>query len=225
MSNAELRLIRECIDSLALEGRLPADISSRDVRTEVSIDSLGIDSLGKAEFLLELEKRREGAMLSERAEELETIQDLCVSLRASTAAFGPNGDWIAFSTFERHTAAESRITIARYQPKVYSRNKDGWRFVTIDEFWDDNACWAPDGNLLYFTSNRDGFDCIYAKHINEDGQAVGELIEVRHFHGAQLSLTNVGREYLGLAAGEGRLVFNQGGRTANIQIADLTLEP
>ena len=51
MSDAELRLIRECLDSLWTAG-LPADISPHCVEREVTIDSLGIDSLGKAEFLL-----------------------------------------------------------------------------------------------------------------------------------------------------------------------------
>ena len=85
MSDVELQLIRECLDSLALEGKLPADISSHHVERKASLDSLGIDSLGKVEFLLELEKRSEGAWLSERAEEFETFGDLCVLLQAGNS--------------------------------------------------------------------------------------------------------------------------------------------
>ena len=85
MSDAALQLIRECLGSLACEGRLPADISPHHVERHASIDSLGIDSLGKTEFLLELEERCEGTLFSERTEEIETIEDLCTLLNAGKA--------------------------------------------------------------------------------------------------------------------------------------------
>jgi len=73
----ELQLIRSCLGRLAGEGKLPADLAPEKIERGESIDALGIDSLGKTEFLLELERRRDGVLLSEHTDQIRTINDLC----------------------------------------------------------------------------------------------------------------------------------------------------
>lgn len=48
--------------------------------------------------------------------------------------------------------------------------------------------WSPDGRLLYFASERDGFRCVYAQPLDlETKRPHGELIEVFHNHEARVS--------------------------------------
>ena len=36
---------------------------------------------------------------------------------------------------------------------------------------DPNAGWSPDGNLLYFSSDRDGYKCLWAQRLDPIHQA------------------------------------------------------
>jgi len=56
---------------------------------------------------------------------------------------------------------------------------------TSNDFTPD---WSPDGRLLYFASERDGFRCVYAQPLAPDTKRPqGNLIEVFHSHDARIS--------------------------------------
>jgi hypothetical protein len=60
-----------------------------------------------------------------------------------------------------------------------------WRWIplTTGKYWDDKPQLSPDGNTLYFTSNRDGFNCIWAERLNPlTKYPVGQPFAVQHFH-------------------------------------------
>ena len=72
-----------------------------------------------------------------------------------------------------------------------------WIAVTHGEHWDDKPRWSPDGNLMYFTSLRDGFHCLWAQRLRPDTkQPIGAAFAVYHAHSARLSMNNTG--FLGL---------------------------
>ena len=50
-----------------------------------------------------------------------------------------------------------------------------WRAITSGEFSDDKPRFSPDGNLLYFTSNRDGFVCLWAQRLDPAKKPIGPL--------------------------------------------------
>ncbi len=53
---------------------------------------------------------------------------------------------------------------------------------------DRNAVWAPDGTLMYFLSERDGFRCFWAQRLEaKTKRPKGEPFVVQHFHQARLS--------------------------------------
>src|SRR5262249_11486999 len=57
---------------------------------------------------------------------------------------------------------------------------------------DREPIWSPDGRLLYFLSQRDGFLCVWAVRFDPAAmKAVGEPFPVRHFHTYRYSLLNV----------------------------------
>ncbi len=88
--------------------------------------------------------------------------------------------------------------------------------------WD----WSPDGNLLYFTSDRDGFRCIWAQRLDpQTKHPVGEAFEVYPFHRTGLSPMNIGLGYFGISLAPDKIVINLGELTGNIWIADLAEGP
>ena len=55
--------------------------------------------------------------------------------------------------------------------------------ITDGKEIDRQAYWSPDGNLLYYLSDRDGFRCIWAQSLNPATKhPEGEAFTVLHFH-------------------------------------------
>jgi len=63
---------------------------------------------------------------------------------------------------------------------------DRWIQLTDGEYHDDKAQLSPDGNTLYFTSNRDGFMCMWAQRLDpKNKRPLGAPFAIQHFHGSQ----------------------------------------
>ena len=63
-------------------------------------------------------------------------------------------------------------------------SREHWIPLTSGEYWDDKPQLAPNGNTLYFTSNRDGFYCVWAQRLNPSTkQPVGAPFAIQHLHG------------------------------------------
>jgi serine/threonine protein kinase len=63
---------------------------------------------------------------------------------------------------------------------------DRWIQLTDGTFHDDKQQFSPDGNTIYFTSNRDGFTCIWALRLDSKTKhPIGAPFAVQHFHGSQ----------------------------------------
>ena len=92
-----------------------------------------------------------------------------------------------------------------------------WIAVTTGEHWDDKPRWSPDGNLMYFTSLRDGFHCLWAQRLRPDTkQPVGAAFAVYHAHSARLSMNNTGFLGLEMAVARDQLYINLGELSGNI---------
>jgi Tol biopolymer transport system component len=100
--------------------------------------------------------------------------------------------------------------------------RDRWIRVTDGTQWDDKPNWSPDGSMVYFTSERDGYRCLWARRIDRQShQPTGELIPVRHFHSSRRSMSNVGLNPLEVGVGADRIVFVQGEVTGNVWLLKL----
>src|SRR5205085_5063617 len=78
-------------------------------------------------------------------------------------AFSPDGGWVAF-TAALDNSPNKKLFISPIRAGHALRERD-WIPVTDGSQVDANAAWSPDGNLLYFLSERDGFFCIWAQRL------------------------------------------------------------
>jgi hypothetical protein len=102
----------------------------------------------------------------------------------------------------------SRIYVAPFKGPA-AHDPASWIPITGGDNLDDKPRWSPDGSLLYFTSERDGFRCIWAQRLSRDAKlSAGEPFAVQHFHTSRRSLMNVGLGPLEISVTGNALVFN-----------------
>jgi Tol biopolymer transport system component len=127
----------------------------------------------------------------------------------------PDGRWVAFQAVV--SASARRMYVARLD------SPGEWIPVTDGGTMDRNPFWSPDGNLLYFLSERDSFGCIWAQRIDAASRrAVGEPFAVFHFHEAMRSPLNMdGTGPVSPSIAKDRLVLSMGENRANIWMTRL----
>ena len=133
---------------------------------------------------------------------------------------GPQSKWVAFQMVEQPTARV--IYVAPFRPGQEVPVSD-WVQITDGSVMDRNPAWSPDGNLLYFLSERDAFRCIWAQRL-EPGtlRPAGRPFAVAHFHNSVRSLMNIdGPGQVSLSVSDDRIVFAMGEFMGNVWMAEL----
>jgi Tol biopolymer transport system component/DNA-binding winged helix-turn-helix (wHTH) protein len=132
------------------------------------------------------------------------------------ARFSPDDRWVAFNATE---PGQSRIYVARVGNAGLVPEQD---WITIaDSRWDDKPRWSPDGNTIYFVSERDGFRCIWAQRLDAQKRPLGSATAVFHAHARRRSLSNVGPGDLSISVARDKIVFNMGERTGDLWMMDV----
>jgi eukaryotic-like serine/threonine-protein kinase len=102
--------------------------------------------------------------------------------------------------------------------------EDEWIPVTDGSTFEDKPRWSPDGKTIYFTSDRDGFRCLWAQRLDPaTHHPAGPPLDVSHFHTARRSLLNTGVLRLEIAVARDKIVFNPGEITGNIWLAQFNV--
>jgi serine/threonine protein kinase len=135
-----------------------------------------------------------------------------------SSRFSPDGRWVSFHEFTG--LASRRIYVAPLRGAAPVPARD-WVPITDGTGLDRDAVWAPDGNLLYFFSERDGFRCIWAQRLESvTKRPLGEMFPVYHLHHARRSTGSLDDLSLArLSTAPGRLFFSMGEYTGNIWMA------
>jgi len=131
------------------------------------------------------------------------------------ARFSPDDRWISVLA-PLEAQGHTRLWVVPFRDGSVP-DADQWVAITSGDAWDDKPRWSPDGNLMYFTSLRDGFHCLWAQRLRPDTkEPMGPAFHVQHFHSARLSMSNAGFVGLETAAARDKLFINLGELSGNI---------
>jgi Tol biopolymer transport system component len=139
----------------------------------------------------------------------------------SGGRFSPDEKWVAFHSVEG-PAKTTRVWIAPVNRDRPAQQSD-WTAITDAAEFAQDPCWSSNGDVLYFTSERDGFRCFWAQPLDpKTRKPSGDAFALRHFHSARQSLRGLGSDgYLvGLSAAAGRTVFSFPELTGNIWLQE-----
>ncbi len=129
-----------------------------------------------------------------------------------------DGKWLVLLAISENSAV-SRIMAARVERDKAVDFKQ-WIPITDEDATYSSPHWSPDGGVIYFLSDRDGFRCVWARKLDSDTKKpVGPILAVQHFHHARRSLQHV-RNFTAAAMGPAisadRAVLVLGDLTGNI---------
>jgi Tol biopolymer transport system component/DNA-binding winged helix-turn-helix (wHTH) protein len=111
---------------------------------------------------------------------------------------------------------DSRLFIVPVERGV-PKPPDSWIPIDHQGHWDDKPRWSPDGNLLYFLSDRDDYFCLWAQRVlAPTKQPVGAPFPVYHFHNARLSAANLFLNIAEIGVAKDKIIFGLGELTGNI---------
>ena len=135
------------------------------------------------------------------------------------ARFSPDGRWVALGAINR--TGVFRIVIVPFQAGG-GPPEDQWITIVRETTAAlDKPRWSPDGNLLYYLSEADGFRCIRAQRLDPaTKRPVGQAFDVYHSHSARRSLMNAWFGSLEISVSADRLFFNLGETTGNLWLAE-----
>jgi len=134
--------------------------------------------------------------------------------------FSPDGRWMAFHARSRSTTAQ--VYIVRIDGAL-PVPRERWIAITDGLSEDLEPAWSPNGSMLYYLSDRDGFRCIWARRLDPaTHEPAGDPFEVAAFHTARASLKRLPgvTGQTGLTVVPGRLMFALGELTGNIWLEE-----
>ncbi len=135
-------------------------------------------------------------------------------------SFSPDGKWITMHSITNNPTGHTdrNIWIVPFNVDLAGNlpGEERWIKATSEPSGTDReAQWSPDGSLLYFLSERDGYRCIWAQRLaSASKRPVGAPFVVQHIHGRRLSLLDLGTGAIGLSIAKNRLIFSMNEVTA-----------
>ena len=128
--------------------------------------------------------------------------------------FSPDDRWIAFHS--RNSSTSQKVYVIPV-PEEGEVPEEEWIEITDGTGMDRAPAWSPDGDWLYFTSERTGSRPFWAQRLDERKHPLGDPVLVKDFPEARLSLFNVRSVgELGLQVARDRLIFATAELSGNV---------
>ncbi len=133
--------------------------------------------------------------------------------------YSPDGLWLAFVAIVPRTN-QAVLFVAPIR-EGRPAGPESWILISDAKGWADKPRWSPDGNYIYFLSERDGFRCLWAQRIRPTTkQPVGQPNSIVHLHNSRRSMMHAGLAQVEFSVAKDKLAFNMTELTGNIWLAE-----
>jgi hypothetical protein len=133
------------------------------------------------------------------------------------ARFSPDDRWVVFQA--RVTPERLQLFIAPFRDSGTAAKE--WIPISDPSYSSREASWSPDGNTLYFASDRDGFLCLWSQRLDATKRPAGPPLPIYHLHQSRQSLASVLAGTHDTSVARDKLVFPLCERTGNIWMMQL----
>jgi eukaryotic-like serine/threonine-protein kinase len=138
--------------------------------------------------------------------------------RLLDADLSADGQWVALSTGR----TDGRVALQVRRLEASPGSDDGGIEIVDGASWTGSPRWSPDGRLLYYLSDRDDFNCVWAIPLeHRTKRPAGEPFAVLHAHRSDRKLTLPAKRGFSLAVSRNRLVLNAGELAGEVYIGKL----
>jgi hypothetical protein len=102
-----------------------------------------------------------------------------------------------------------------------SQSESEWIEIAPSASLENKPRWAPDGSILYFTSDRDEYNCVWGQRLDRlTKRPLGEPFAVVHLHGTVRSYANLGAPKLEISVAQRRMFLHMEEIRSNIWMRD-----
>jgi serine/threonine protein kinase/WD40 repeat protein len=130
----------------------------------------------------------------------------------------PDGGWM--SAMEWTSAGRSRVIVFPFGDAPAPPGQ--WVVVSDEDSVAEESGWSPDGQLLYFVSERDGSRCLWARRLDPSTRRpIAPPTAVLHLHGSRRSMVSTRSGAARFALGPESLIFSVDLQRGNIWRATL----
>jgi len=117
-------------------------------------------------------------------------------------------------------ADRSQILVADFR-EGRSPPPAAWIAISSATEYNGPAHWSPDGNRIYFTSERDGHRCFYVRPWDRQRHVPsGPIAALYHFHADAESPGRIPQSLFGFAVGRDKIVFPMGRQDGDIWLVN-----
>jgi Tol biopolymer transport system component/predicted Ser/Thr protein kinase len=128
--------------------------------------------------------------------------------------------WIALAP--RLATGRARVVLVPVHGGGSAAPESDWISITEGQGYDTDPRFSPDGNIVYFLSDRDGSRCVWAQRLDPATKKLaGAAWEVHAMHAARRSAVNIPASMMSMAVSRTRIVFPVMERTGNIWMAEV----
>ncbi len=125
----------------------------------------------------------------------------------------PDGRWA--SAMEWSSADRARIIIFPFRATPVP--PADWVALTEDQSVEEEHVWSPQGDAIYFVSERDGSRCVWMRKLDPATRhPVGPVMSVLHLHGARRSMISTALRPQRIALAVNNLFFSVQEQRGNI---------
>jgi WD40 repeat protein len=110
--------------------------------------------------------------------EMVTLMDTSGGLELVDISLSPGDRRVAFTMPSPDGTAGLYLSAVGPRPT----RQGEWIRIADDRNYLGSPSWSPDGRLVYYSANRDGFICVWAQRIAGSGRPEGSPFAVYHNH-------------------------------------------